>query len=148
LVYVLYRWVFLNEKWAILSAMPCDRLNYHSLPCDRLNWHTLFNQWEDMKYNNTGCRTSSVLNLSHVCHLLWNPVTFWTKLCRMMYLGGSTKIPHFIFMRQIKHENKRNCLLLISKICKTILSFGTIKSIESKVCRNLVVDPHHYFLLM
>lgn len=100
-----------------------------------------------MKYNNTGCRTSSVLNLSHLCHLLWNPVTFWTKLCRMMFLEGSTKIPHFIFMRQIKHENKRNYLLLISKICKTILSFGTIKSIESKVCRNLVVDPSPLFLI-
>ena len=59
-VYVLYRWVFLNEKWAILSAMPCDRLNYHPLPCDRLNyhplrcdrlnWHTLLNQWEDRKF--------------------------------------------------------------------------------------------------
>jgi hypothetical protein len=49
-VYVLYRWVFLNEKWAILSAMPCDRLHYHPLPCDRLNWHTLLNQWEDRKF--------------------------------------------------------------------------------------------------
>ena len=50
LVYVLYRWVFLNEKWPILLAMPCDRLNYHPLPCDRLNWHTLLNQWEDRKF--------------------------------------------------------------------------------------------------
>jgi hypothetical protein len=57
---LLYRWVFLNEKWAILSAMPCDRLkyhplpydrlNYHPLPCGRLNWHTLLNQWEDRKF--------------------------------------------------------------------------------------------------
>jgi hypothetical protein len=50
LVYVLYRWVFLNEKWAILSAVPCDRLNYHPLPYGRLNWHTLLNQWEDRKF--------------------------------------------------------------------------------------------------
>ena len=39
-----------NEKWAILSALPCDRLNYHPLPCDRLNWNTLLNQWEDRKF--------------------------------------------------------------------------------------------------
>jgi hypothetical protein len=42
--------VFLNDKWAILSVMPCDWLNYHPLPFDRLNWHTLLNQREDRKF--------------------------------------------------------------------------------------------------
>ena len=51
MVYVLYRWVFLNEKWAILSAMPClspvwyfwhkinSVLYYYSRPTF---WHGLY----------------------------------------------------------------------------------------------------------
>ena len=69
LVYVLYRWVFLNEKWPILLAMPCDRLNYYPQPCDRLNLRTLLNQWEDRKF------TWNIINTSikwkrNIC--IWN----------------------------------------------------------------------------
>ena len=54
--------VFLNEKLAILSVMPCDRLNYHPLPCDRqIGTRSLTNEKRQeiyMKYNKTKCQMS------------------------------------------------------------------------------------------
>jgi hypothetical protein len=85
LVYVLYRWAFLNEKWAILSAMPCDRLNYHPLPCDRLNhhplpcdrlnWHMLLNQWEDRKFT-----WNIIIFIINIIKLYWNLIITTTRM--------------------------------------------------------------------
>ena len=75
LVYVLYRWVFLNEKWPILLAMPCDRLNYHPLPCDRLNWHMLLNQWEDMKFT-----WNIIIFIINKIKFYWNLIITTTRM--------------------------------------------------------------------
>ena len=123
MVYVLYRWVFLNEKWAILSAMPCDRLNYHPLPYDRLNWHTRLNQWEDRKFTwniiisnincvhrkynyvlNFWCGVSTRHNTEDVVPLARRRASGSSEVCRLVVFDD--KQVHNKIWKQNTTENK------------------------------------------